>query len=49
VRRVRVRFVSKDADVNAKFDEFIPGDVSPEPESETEEHDHDHKNHNHKH
>lgn len=47
VRRVKVRFVSKDADVNAKFDEFISGDVSPEPEAE--EYDHDHKHHNHKH
>ncbi|KAL2205069.1 hypothetical protein CC79DRAFT_1343457 [Sarocladium strictum] len=49
VRRVKIRFVSKDVDVNAKFDEFISGDVSPEPESETEEHDHDHKHHDHKH
>lgn len=51
VRRVRVRFVSKDGDVNAKFDEFIAGNVSPEPESESEEHDHghDHKHNGHKH
>lgn len=44
VRRLRVRFVSKDTEVNKKFDEFIPGDVSPPPESDAEdEHDHGHK------
>lgn len=49
VKRVRVRFVSRDAEVNRRFDEFIPGSarasVSEESEPE-EEHDHDHK---HKH
>ncbi|KAH7041080.1 cation efflux family-domain-containing protein [Microdochium trichocladiopsis] len=55
-RRVRVRFVSKDDEVNSKFDEFIPGDMSPksspEPEDadEHDDHDHDHHNgHGHKH
>ncbi|RFU73895.1 cation efflux [Trichoderma arundinaceum] len=46
VKRVRVRFVSRDAEVNRRFDEFIPGSargsVSEESEQE-EEHDHDHK------
>ena len=42
VRRVRVRFVPRDADVpvaSHRFDEFIPGDVSPRssPEPEDEE------------
>ncbi|KAI2630898.1 cation efflux family-domain-containing protein [Hypoxylon sp. NC1633] len=43
VRRVRVRFVSKEGSV-PKFDEFIPGDVSPRssPEPEEEEHNHHH-------
>lgn len=49
VRRVRVRFVPKDA-VQAKFDEYIPGDVSPktspEPEDENN-HTHDHDEHGH--
>ena len=38
VRRVRVRFVPKEARIAPKFDDFIPGDVStrasPEPEDE---------------
>ncbi|KAK4123669.1 hypothetical protein N657DRAFT_656066 [Parathielavia appendiculata] len=46
VRRVRVRFVPKTAPVPDRFDEFIPGDVSPrsspEPEDEDGNHDHDH-------
>lgn len=43
VRRVRVRFVQSEAVETRKFDEFIPGEVSPRasPEPE-EEHDHDH-------
>lgn len=45
VKRIRVRFVSRDGDVNRKFDEFIPGSarasVSEESDQE-EEHDHDH-------
>lgn len=55
VRKVRVRFVPKE-EVQAldKFDEFIPGDVSPktspEPEEEDEhDHDHDHGHHDHDH
>jgi len=52
-RRVRVRFVSKDAEVTAKFDEFIPGDASPksspEPEDADEHDHHDHSGHSHKH
>ncbi|KAI0887448.1 cation efflux family-domain-containing protein [Annulohypoxylon maeteangense] len=49
VRRVRVRFVSQDVTVE-KFDEFIPGDVSPRssPEPEEDENNHNH-NHNHNH
>ncbi|KAI0195358.1 cation efflux family protein [Xylaria flabelliformis] len=44
VRRVRVRFVSKQGAVAPKFDEFIPGDVSPRssPEPETEDGNHHH-------
>ncbi|XDG00877.1 hypothetical protein ABKA04_000492 [Annulohypoxylon sp. FPYF3050] len=48
VRRVRVRFVSKEVTVE-KFDEFIPGDVSPrsspEPEDDENNHNHDHDHH----
>lgn len=50
VRRVRVRFVPKEA-VQAPFDEYIPGDVSPrtspEPEEEENSHDHGHDEHGH--
>ena len=52
VRRVKVRFMPKEAEVKPMFDEFIPGDVSPPPSPEPEEHDHDHTNgngHHHKH
>ncbi|KAL7925909.1 cation efflux family domain-containing protein [Trichoderma austrokoningii] len=45
VKRIRVRFVSRDGDVNRKFDEFIPGSAraSVSEESDQEEaHDHDH-------
>lgn len=48
VRKVRVRFVPKESLVDiAKFDEFIPGSVSPQssPEPE-EEHNHSHENGN---
>lgn len=54
VRRVRVRFVPKDlVQPTDKFDEYIPGDVSPktspEPEDENNhDHDHDH-DHGHDH
>lgn len=57
VKRIRVRFVSRDGDVNRKFDEFIPGSarasVSEESDQEEEhgnnhDHDHDH-DHDHKH
>ncbi|EAA33576.3 mitochondrial metal transporter 2 [Neurospora crassa OR74A] len=61
-RKVRIRFVPKEdaAAKIKKFDEFIPGDVSPKtsPEPEEEEvvvgeeeeheHDHDHEHHKHK-
>lgn len=52
-RRVRVRFVPKEA-VQAidKFDEYIPGDVSPKTSPEPEDepnHDHDHDDHGHDH
>ncbi|KAL7799997.1 cation efflux family domain-containing protein [Trichoderma ceciliae] len=47
VKRIRVRFVSRDTEVNKKFDEFIPGSarasVSEESAQEEEGHDHDHK------
>jgi divalent metal cation (Fe/Co/Zn/Cd) transporter len=39
VRRVRVRFVPKTAPVADRFDEFIPGDVSPRSSPEPEEED----------
>ncbi|KAK4153757.1 mitochondrial metal transporter 2 [Chaetomidium leptoderma] len=45
VRRVRIRFVPKTTPVPSdRFDEFIPGDVSPRssPEPEEEENGHDH-------
>ncbi|OTB20513.1 hypothetical protein K445DRAFT_51869 [Daldinia sp. EC12] len=46
VRRVRVRFLPKDV-VAPKFDEFIPGNVSPRSSPEPEdEHNHNHT-HNH--
>lgn len=47
VRRVKVRFVPKDAAETSLFDEFIPGDVSPRasPEAEEQDHDHDHDDH----
>jgi divalent metal cation (Fe/Co/Zn/Cd) transporter len=42
VRRVRVRFLSKEGTIPPKFDEYIPGDVSPRssPEPEAEEDNH---------
>ncbi|KAI0434132.1 cation efflux family-domain-containing protein [Xylaria sp. FL1042] len=44
VRKIRVRFVPKEAIVAPKFDEFIPGDVSPrsspEPDPEDDGHRH---------
>ncbi|KAI1417790.1 cation efflux family-domain-containing protein [Hypoxylon sp. FL1857] len=48
VRRVRVRFLPKDATVQ-KFDEFIPGDVSPRssPEPEEDEDNDNHDDHDH--
>ncbi|ROT35890.1 hypothetical protein SODALDRAFT_282672 [Sodiomyces alkalinus F11] len=49
VRKVRVRYVPKDAPVARKFDEYIPGNVSPRESPEPEdEHDHDH-DHDHDH
>ncbi|OAA65726.1 cation efflux family protein [Niveomyces insectorum RCEF 264] len=57
VRRVRMRFVTLDETLE-KFDDFIPGDVSPRSSPEPEElngnnghdHDHDHgQSHDHKH
>jgi divalent metal cation (Fe/Co/Zn/Cd) transporter len=47
-RRIRVRFVPKEADIAPKFDDFIPGDVSPKssPEPEEDNH-HDHDDHSH--
>lgn len=47
VRRVRVRFIPKEVPVPPKFDEFIPGDVSPKSSPEPEDDDHNHDNHNH--
>lgn len=47
VRKVRVRFVGKEqASEISKFDEFIPGSVSPQSSPEPEEHDHEHGNGN---
>jgi divalent metal cation (Fe/Co/Zn/Cd) transporter len=50
-RRVRVRYVPKEATITRKFEEFIPRDVSERAALEEEEdhgHDHDHENgHNH--
>lgn len=49
VRRVKVRFVSTEADSSSLFDEFISGDISPRTSPEPElEHDHDH-DHDHAH
>ncbi|OAQ99205.1 hypothetical protein LLEC1_08126, partial [Akanthomyces lecanii] len=48
VRRVRIRFVSKDAPVNAKFDEFVYTNLDADPEDRKyengtkDEHDHKH-------
>lgn len=51
VKRVRVRFVSKESDQSDYLDEFIPGDVSAkstpgaeEEEEHNHDHDHDHNN-----
>jgi len=44
-RRVRVRFVPKEGAAVPKFDEFIPGDVSPRSSPEPEENGHDHSSH----
>ncbi|KAF3770220.1 hypothetical protein M406DRAFT_335934 [Cryphonectria parasitica EP155] len=52
VRKVRVRFVPKEAAAQgAKFDEFIPGSVSPQssPEPEEEEHSNGNGIHHNKH
>jgi divalent metal cation (Fe/Co/Zn/Cd) transporter len=51
VKRVRVRFVSKDSEQNDYMDEFIGGDVSAKssPEPEADEHEHDHHSHDHDH
>ncbi|KAK5989136.1 Mitochondrial metal transporter 2 [Cladobotryum mycophilum] len=46
VKRVRVRFVSQDAEVDKKFDEFIPSSAQALAESEEEDH---HHGHGHKH
>ena len=48
VRRVRIRFVPKEIDNAAEFDEFIPGDVSPKSSPEPEEDENNHNGH-HKH
>ena len=51
VRRVRVRFLPKEAKPAELFDEFIPGDVSPKTSPEPEDHDHAHDDkdgHHHK-
>jgi divalent metal cation (Fe/Co/Zn/Cd) transporter len=47
VRRVRVRFVPKEVTKELHFDEFIPGDVSPQESPEPEEENgHGHQNGN---
>ena len=45
VKKIRVRFVSKDGPVNEKFDEFVRTTVDADPvnESDEEPHDHTHK------
>jgi len=49
-RRVRVRFVAKESEPAAMFDEFIPGDVSAKSSPEPEEHEHEHEHeHDHEH
>jgi len=55
-KRVRVRFVSRDAPPPREFDEFVSGEVSPEvvesdaaEEEEAEAHEHDHEGHSHSH
>ncbi|KAI1333803.1 actin-like ATPase domain-containing protein [Xylariaceae sp. FL0016] len=47
VRKVRVRFVPKEVLDNLKFDEFIPGDVSPKSSPEPEEDNHENGNGDH--
>lgn len=52
VRRVRMRFVSKDAAVNKKFDEFVYTNLDADPEDHDHKHDdnsNDGENHKHKH
>lgn len=54
VKRIRVRFVANEAAEDKKFDEFIPGSVSPDPESMDEGddghgHGHGHGHDSHKH
>ncbi|KAI1631815.1 cation efflux family-domain-containing protein [Biscogniauxia mediterranea] len=46
VRKVRVRFLPKDVAAAPKFDEFIPGDVSPRSSPEPEEEDDSNHNNN---
>ncbi|KFX93421.1 hypothetical protein V495_02287 [Pseudogymnoascus sp. VKM F-4514 (FW-929)] len=41
VRRLKMRFISNEADKTTLFDEFIPGDVSPRESPEPESHNHD--------
>jgi len=51
-KRVRVRFVSKEAAPTKEFDEFVSTDISPRssPEPEEDDHDHDHQHgHSHSH
>lgn len=50
-KRVRVRFVSREAAATAsEFDQFVTGEVSPEvAESEAEALEHDHNGHDHSH
>ncbi|KAI0603203.1 cation efflux family-domain-containing protein [Biscogniauxia sp. FL1348] len=46
IRKVRVRFLPKDVTAAPKFDEFIPGDVSPRSSPEPEEEDDSNNNNN---
>ncbi|KAK2050635.1 hypothetical protein LZ31DRAFT_547916 [Colletotrichum somersetense] len=48
VRRIKVRFVPKEAEVARKFDEFIPGEANREVSEEAENHSHANGN-GHKH
>ncbi|OLN81638.1 Mitochondrial metal transporter 2 [Colletotrichum chlorophyti] len=49
VRRIKVRFAPREAEAAAKFDEFIPGEVSRKTNEDPEDHDHADGHDHHKH